>query len=179
MVMVTKSSSNSGFTKDKVKVAKANIPTMRKLENIREEMQLLKSKNKMLTDCLKTIHELASEKAGFKHELVWYAKNRTRYPCHEDSKRIETSEEHQEDIEKLRGYDGDYHHGFNAGVLAMAHLVQDLSDSSHHEKVLDSTNIATGDTVEAFSNSFSESVDKAKTKFPDLRVNVFPSDLKK
>jgi hypothetical protein len=52
-----------------------------------------------------------------------------RYPNHEASERID--KEHKEDIEKLRGDDGDFYHGFNTGVLAAARMFNDKADILH------------------------------------------------
>lgn len=54
-----------------------------------------------------------------------------RYPNHSASKRIDSSEAYKKDIEKLRSNDGDYHHGFNCGVLAAARMFADQADILH------------------------------------------------
>jgi hypothetical protein len=54
-----------------------------------------------------------------------------RFPNHDVSKRIEQSEEHREDLELLRTNDADYHHGFQAGVLASARMFKEHSDILH------------------------------------------------
>lgn len=57
-----------------------------------------------------------------------------RYPNHEASKRLESSEEHREELEKLRSADGDYYHGFHSGVLATANMFKDHADILHINK---------------------------------------------
>jgi hypothetical protein len=52
-----------------------------------------------------------------------------RYPNHEASKRID--KEQKEEIEKLRSDDGDYHHGFNSGVLATVRMFKEKADILH------------------------------------------------
>ena len=52
-----------------------------------------------------------------------------RYPNHEASQRID--EEYKEEIEKLRGDDGDFHHGFNSGVLAAVRMFKEKADILH------------------------------------------------
>ena len=54
-----------------------------------------------------------------------------RYPNHEASKRLEASEDHREELEKLRSPDGDYFHGFHSGVLAAAKMFQEHADILH------------------------------------------------
>jgi hypothetical protein len=39
--------------------------------------------------------------------------------------------EHKEEIEKLRSDDGDFHHGFNSGVLAAVRMFMQKSDILH------------------------------------------------
>lgn len=54
-----------------------------------------------------------------------------RYPNHEASKRLESSDEHREELEKLRSAEGDYHHGFHSGVLAASKMFQEHADILH------------------------------------------------
>ncbi len=53
-----------------------------------------------------------------------------RYPAHEVSKWLDRSEEHSTDIDNLHGTDGDFHHGFNSGVLAASRMFKDHADVS-------------------------------------------------
>lgn len=53
-----------------------------------------------------------------------------RYPAHEVSKWLDHSEEHSTDIDNLHGADGDFHHGFNSGVLAASRMFKDHADVS-------------------------------------------------
>jgi hypothetical protein len=57
--------------------------------------------------------------------------HKDRYPNHEASKRLEASEDHREELEKLRSPDGDYFHGFHSGVLAAAKMFQEHADILH------------------------------------------------
>ena len=54
-----------------------------------------------------------------------------RYPNHEASKRIEETEEYKAEIQKLRDNDGDFHHGFNTGVLAATRMFKEKADILH------------------------------------------------
>lgn len=54
-----------------------------------------------------------------------------RYPNHEASKRLEASEEHREELQKLRGADGDYFHGLHSGILAASKMFQQHADILH------------------------------------------------
>jgi hypothetical protein len=52
-----------------------------------------------------------------------------RYPNHEASKRID--QEQKEEIQKLRSNDGDFHNGFNSGVLAAVRMFKEKADILH------------------------------------------------
>lgn len=58
-----------------------------------------------------------------------------RYPNHATSKKLDKSEEHRTEIEKLRSADGDYHHGFHCGLLAASRLFKDHSDILHVNEI--------------------------------------------
>ena len=106
-------------------------------------------------------------------ELVWFARNRSRYPTHPDSKCIENSKFHREELAKLRTNDCDFHHGFNSGVLATSRLFKQISDVSH----------AFNEDVQMEANEdnlvlqHTEKVKKMKRNFPDLSVDSFPSQV--
>jgi hypothetical protein len=54
-----------------------------------------------------------------------------RYPSHKASKWLDSSKEHSRDIDNLHSTDGDFHHGFNSGVLAASRMFKDHADVSH------------------------------------------------
>ena len=54
-----------------------------------------------------------------------------RYPSHQVSKWLDSSKEHSVDIDNLHSVDGDFHHGFNSGVLAASRMFKDHADVSH------------------------------------------------
>ena len=54
-----------------------------------------------------------------------------RYPSHQVSKWLDSSKEHSRDIDNLHSVDGDFHHGFNSGVLAASRMFKDHADVSH------------------------------------------------
>lgn len=51
-----------------------------------------------------------------------------RYPSHAASKWLDSSEEHRGDIDNLHSNDGDFHHGFNSGVLAATRMLKECAD---------------------------------------------------
>ena len=67
----------------------------------------------------------------FPYQKISYNFNADRYPNHEASKRIEQTEEYKPEIQKLRGDDGDYFHGFNSGVLAATRMFNEKADILH------------------------------------------------
>ena len=99
---------------------------------------------------------------------MWFAKNRCRFPNHEKSKQLETSEDHREDIQKLRGKDSDYHYGMNCGVLAISRLFKEISDLSH---VVDADDENIIDRHEDMMQGHREKVKGAKECFPNLTVD--------
>lgn len=124
--------------------------------SLEDEVIALRARNKVLTEALKGVHESATKEFKKNFDLVWFARNRCefpylvrrckrwynvsfslssgipdRFPNHVDSKRIQDSEEHREDLELLKTDDADYHHGFQAGVLAAARMFKEHSDILH------------------------------------------------
>ena len=93
-----------------------------------------------------------------------------RYHNHEASKRIE--KEYSDEIEKLRSDDGDFHHGFNSGLLAATRMFNEQADILHingfDEMTKDFQNEA---------GTHTETSDKTKESFPNLEVshNKFPA----
>jgi len=135
-----------------------------------DEMDTLRARNKVLTDALQHIQETAKAELKHKYDLVWFAKYRYRYPNHEASQRIDGSKEHQEEIEKLRSDDGDFHHGFNCGVLAAARLFLDQSDVTHINNMQD---LSSDMMLEASKHA--TKIQQSKEQFPHFEVtNEFP-----
>ncbi|KAL3925439.1 MAG: hypothetical protein SGILL_000404 [Bacillariaceae sp.] len=94
-----------------------------------EELMALRAKNKLLMEALAAIKDSADQELTKKFDMVWFAKYRYRYPNNPNSKRIENA--YKEEIERLRSDDGDYHHGFNAGVLAASRMFASQADVLH------------------------------------------------
>ena len=94
--------------------------------------------------------------------------NTDRYPNHPDSKRID--EEHKEEIQKLRSEDGDFHHGFNTGLLAAARLFKEKADVLHINQFEE---LNTELLAEAANHK--KKIEDARSKFPHIEVtNEFP-----
>jgi hypothetical protein len=156
-----------------------------------DELLALRVRNKILSEALESIQKSASEELKRRFDLVWFAKYRCkyyatnwetvsykltsfpslpsdRYPNHPDSKRIDT--EYKKDIEKLRGGDGDYFHGFNTGLLAAARLFKELADCLN----VNNFDRMTSDLIEE-SSKHKEKLREAATSFPQIEVtNDFP-----
>jgi hypothetical protein len=133
------------------------------------DISRLRAQNKVLIDALVQIRNCASEHMDKKYDLVWFALNRTRYPNHESSKKIERSVSHREELKKLKTNDCDFHHGFNCGVLATSRLFKQISDiSSVIGEEVDPTN------PEKVVQMHQNKVQQMKRKFPDLSVQSFP-----
>lgn len=149
----------------------------------------------MLTEALAAIKESASDEMMRRYDLVWFAKYRCkflqdngagpifhsfpyfhctkigskdRYPNHKESKRID--QQHKAEIEKLRSEDGDFHHGFNTGLLAAARMFKDKADVAHINKFEELT---PGLLAEASKHR--QRIQEARGSFPQTEVtNDFP-----
>ena len=132
-----------------------------------EELIALRAKNKMLMETLAAIKQTANKELKEKFDLVWYAKFRYRYPNHEASARID--KEHKEMIQDLRSDDGDFHHGFNSGVLAASRMFATQAD------VLHINDIALSPELMEEGAKHQKKIEDAKEAFPHLEVdNNFP-----
>eukprot|EP00561_Arcocellulus_cornucervis_P013138 CAMPEP_0185799688 /NCGR_PEP_ID=MMETSP1322-20130828/465_1 /TAXON_ID=265543 /ORGANISM="Minutocellus polymorphus, Strain RCC2270" /LENGTH=183 /DNA_ID=CAMNT_0028495275 /DNA_START=105 /DNA_END=656 /DNA_ORIENTATION=- len=154
-------------SKPQKSIATMNV-TVSPTTTTEDEVIALRAENKVLRQALNAVEDTATEQLKKSFELVWFARNRCRYPNHEASKRIEGAEEHKDAISDLRGQDADYHHGFNSGLLAASRLFKEHADISHldlheggwHEKIAHHT----------------EKVGGSKESFPRLDVDEFPGD---
>ena len=132
-----------------------------------EELIALRAKNKMLMETLAAIKQTANKEMKEKFDLVWYAKFRYRYPNHEASSRID--KEHKEMIQNLRSDDGDYHHGFNSGVLAATRMFAAQAD------VLHINDLALSPELMEEGAKHQKKIEVAKESFPHVEVdNNFP-----
>ncbi|KAL7462923.1 hypothetical protein ACHAXS_003292 [Conticribra weissflogii] len=138
-------------------------PTRKSLE---DEVIYLRSQNKALKSAIKAVKKTASENLSKSYELVWYAKNRTRYPAHKVSNWLDKSDEHSDDIKALKGSNGDYHHGFNSGLLAASRMFKEHVDIG--ENGPDSEDPWT------LASKINQKVEASKNSFPDLRASEFP-----
>ena len=78
-----------------------------------------------------TLLVLSSLVLASTNDLPFSSNDIDRFPNHDASKRIQESEEHREDLDLLKSNDADYHHGFQAGVLAAARMFKEHSDILH------------------------------------------------
>ncbi|KAL9184421.1 hypothetical protein ACHAXT_002507 [Thalassiosira profunda] len=142
-------------------------PTHKSLE---DELIYLRSQNKLLKTALDSVKDTATEKLSKSYELVWYARNRTRYPSHEASKWLDHSKEHSHDIEDLHSGDADYFHGFNSGVLAASRMFKEhaeVSSVDSDEDVISSSH--------ASATKHQQKVEKSKQSFPNVAADSFPT----
>ena len=91
-----------------------------------------------------------------------------RYPNNPASKRID--EEHKDEIDKLRSDDGDFHHGFNTGLLAAARMFKEKADVLH----INEFDELSPDLLDQAAKH-KEKIEEAQNKFPQIEVtNEFP-----
>jgi len=65
--------------------------------SVEDELVLERTRSKVFADTLQTIKSKAEEEAKRNQELVWYARNRCRYPNH--SQRFRLEQEHSKELE--------------------------------------------------------------------------------
>mmetsp|Transcript_28869 Transcript_28869/g.44374 ORF Transcript_28869/g.44374 Transcript_28869/m.44374 type:complete len:160 (+) Transcript_28869:1-480(+) len=140
------------------------------LESGDEDIETLKARNRVLLNALKSISKSAEDHYKKSFELVWFANNRTRFPNHEVSKWLDHSEEHREDIRNLRSDDGDFHHGFNSGVLAATRMFMDHADLSH----VNNFEKENADALIQAEQQHTTRVETSRAAFPKLDVEGFP-----
>jgi hypothetical protein len=110
------------------------------------------------------IHHLQTLTLFFSTLNYVYILTTARFPTHPASKWLDHSKDHKDDIGKLHSMDGDFHHGFNSGLLAAARMFKDHAESADVD--FDSA----GET----SSSIKKNIEESKASFPDLSVNKFP-----
>lgn len=94
-----------------------------------------------------------------------------RYANHEASERIE--KEYKDEIKNLRGIDGDYHHGFNTGLLAATRMFLEQADILHIND-LDEL----GEQLTAEAEKHKARIEATKKQFPNTEVNKdFPQQV--
>jgi hypothetical protein len=93
--------------------------------------------------------------------ICFFTCSTARFPTHPASKWLDHSKDHKDEINKLQGMDGDFHHGFNSGVLAAARMFKDHAEVNF-------------DTLQKTEPAIKENIEESKKPFPDLSVNEFP-----
>jgi len=166
-------------SKDKVAAARIIKPDQKKEgdrkhpvspTSLEEEVQALRARNKILTNALKAIKETAAEEAEKHYDLVWFARNRCRYPNHDARKRIE--EEHKEELEKLMTADGDYFHGMHSGFLAASRMFKQQADVLHINTF--ERGVVSEELLSA-AQKHEDKIEKSRKEFPKLSVEVPPT----
>ena len=124
------------------KIPTSKVPTLKKssegevspttsVVSLEDEVIALRARNKAMATALRKIKETAEQERKRHHDLVWYARNRSRFPNHEARKRIEQDEQHQEELEKLSTAEADYFHGIHSGILAATRVFEKQADILH------------------------------------------------
>lgn len=99
--------------------------------SLEEEVIALRARNKAMAIALQSIKETAEKERKRYHDLVWYARNRSRFPNHEARKRIESDRQHAPELEKLNTAEADYFHGIHSGILAATRVFEKQADILH------------------------------------------------
>lgn len=139
--------------------------------SVEEEMTALKARNHVLTEALKSIKETAESEAKKHYDLVWHARNKSRYPLHTERKRIE--EEHSEELKKLETPDGDFHHGVHAGLLAASRMFQKQADILHVVKEIRPESAS--EEILTAAAKHKKAVEESRESFPNLAVTSPPN----
>ena len=123
------------------KTAEVNVSPSTSIVSLEDEVIALRARNKAMTKALQVIKETATKEKKRHHDLVWYARNRSRFPNSDARKRIETDMEHSEELEKLTTPEADYFHGIHSGILAAARVFEKQADILHVNEKDDATEV--------------------------------------
>lgn len=168
------STSNTSLQKREEKLPssskrKATLKGLNSNTSLEKDVAELKADNEFLKKTLTLIHNTATDQMNFSRDLVWFAHNRIRYPNHKDSKRIEQSEEHNQELQNLKGKDGDFYHGMNSGILASSRLFFQIANITKPTVV--SSCVRKTESNEDVLNKYQNQVEGFKKKFPDLHID--------
>mmetsp|Transcript_31619 Transcript_31619/g.46047 ORF Transcript_31619/g.46047 Transcript_31619/m.46047 type:complete len:164 (-) Transcript_31619:246-737(-) len=145
-------------------ISAADIKEHDSTSEIEKELADVRAQNKLLLKAIMALEQDASTIAKDNFERVWFAENRIRFPTSEHSKRLESDENHAEAIAKLRGNDGDYHHGFHSGLLAASRLFR---ESMKGVRELNSSEDKMNDSTKALEKKLGEK----RASFPNSTVH--------
>lgn len=134
-----------------------------------DEIIALRARNQVLTDALKAIQDTAAKEEKRLYDLVWFARNRSRYPNHQSRYRIESSEEHKKELENLQSDNADFYHGMHAGLLAASRLFKEHSDILHINEIND----VSQDLLQE-ATKHKEKIRKSLEVFPHTHADDFP-----
>ena len=131
-------------------------------------MESLRLRNQVLSTALQEIHDTAQKEAQKHYDLVWFARNRGRFPNHEARKRIEDT--YPQDLAKLQTLDADHFHGIHCGLLAAARMYASHADVvlrvNEHEQV-------TTELLQA-NEEHQKRMEQAQEAYPHVTVDEFP-----
>ena len=133
---ITTTVSNMSSKREMAEKEEASLKSSNEeLKNFEEEVARLRDENTRLRDCLMFLESTVHEKEEYYFKLVWFA--RSTNPLHyvpnffKDMKKKLGKKKYEkfvQDIDSLRSSeDGNWHHGFNSGCLAMARLAMGLA----------------------------------------------------
>lgn len=150
----------------KVSAENLSIPVSPKPSStLEEEVENLRAQNKVLSDTLKDIQSKASEEYQKHYDLVWFARNRCRFPNSAARKRIEL--QYADELKKLQDPNAaDFHHGVHAGLLAASKMV------AEHAAIVDA--VQEGNPTEV-AREHQKRVLETKESFPDHSTDEHPS----
>jgi len=123
------------------KTTESNVSPSTSIVSLEDEVIALRARNKAMAKALQVIKETATKEKKRHHDLVWYARNRSRFPNSEARKRIETDMDHSEELEKLSTPEADYFHGIHSGILAAARVFEKQADILHVNEKEDATEV--------------------------------------
>ena len=100
------------------------------VNDVMDENEKLKKEIEFYKSVLEEIHDESHKYSEKYFDLVWLARTHNlENPNDPNYKHTrELADKHKEDFEKLSSDAGDWHHGFNSGILALSRLFGDLSD---------------------------------------------------
>jgi len=133
-------------------------------EQQRDLYYTLEAKLQPTPDSVQTKIEELQEKY---FDLVWLARSRTENHDIPNVKAAfdRTRVKYPGELEKLRGENGSWQHGFNSGMLACSRLLNAYALPRYHRQVIDS---GEDDSSDEFVISRTQEIETAEEEFPML-----------
>lgn len=153
------------------KATESSVSPSTSIVSLEDEVIALRARNKAMAKALRVIKETATKEKKRHHDLVWYARNRTRFPNSDARKRIEADMGHSEELQKLSAPEADYFHGIHSGILAAARVFEKQADILHINEKDDATEVMS----EAAKHE--KKIEESLQNYPHVHAEVNPDQV--